>query len=131
MTSRTLEDIKDEQRKQKGTFYYPALAVPLDREKQYVCPQGQLEASRNFIMNCESILLLGFSGLDRDVLHLLGAAEKVLRVRVVDRDRASAMEVWRRLAGSFPTLSKPEIYPKGFSDFVSSGEAEKFLGLTA
>ncbi len=122
---------QDEQRCRERRWFYPALAIPLGQEKNNVCLNSQIDSSREFIRDCHAFLILGYSGLDLDLLHLLGAAEKVLCVTVVDRDRNAAMDVWKRLAGSFPTLSKPEIYPKGFSDFVSSGEAEKFLGLTA
>jgi hypothetical protein len=132
---RMLKGHQDDYRKVARNFFYPALAVPLDKEKQYISPPEHVECSRDFIRTCQAFLILGFSGLDADVLELLSVAEKPVRVKVVDKDRNAATEVLRRVAVRSPSFGQsPPVdlrnasFSGGFEAFVSSGEAERFLG---
>lgn len=52
-------------------LFYPVLAIPVDRQKAYVCPSAHVEALNAFLPSCRTVLAIGTSGTDRDLLQLL------------------------------------------------------------
>ena len=133
---RVLRGHQDEQRTAGGLFHFPCLAVPLDRKKQFACPTEQVEKAREFIRDCAAFLILGYSGLDLDVLELLGVAREVRAVKVVDESKEGGLQVLKRIAAANPLFGQippvnlgDAISERGFEQFMSSGESERFFDL--
>jgi len=55
---------------------YPILTAPLAGKNinDSVCPKSHLDAAREFLKDCNKFLIIGCSGLDDDLIHLLNSS---------------------------------------------------------
>jgi hypothetical protein len=70
--------------------YYPALSVPLGAEDEIVCPESHVTAARERLGSANGInlLVIGYSGLDKEVLRLLReSGAKVQSLLIAKRRR--------------------------------------------
>ncbi len=124
---------KDSARMLNGVFHYPALAVPLEGQKESVCPVAHIAFAKEFLRDCIAFLFIGFSGLDQDVLNLLSAVDRVQSLMVVCEDRKGALTTYNRITSTnrnFQTFPAPEAgatFEKGFAAFVDNRELDRFL----
>ena len=107
---------------------FPALAIPLIAKSTFECPKEHQDTLRDCIPAVSKILVIGWRGAEQHFLQLLSGLNGKRKIPglVVAGDRGQASEVIVRLsrASDLITWSASE---GGFSDFVTSGEADRFL----
>jgi len=135
-TFEVLGGYQESVRYDREAFHYPALAVPVEGKTGFVCPQEHLARTREFLASCTNFLVIGFGGLDKDLLDLLGLAPVVHSLLVVCGNAEASLATVKRL--SEPMRLGPKVgvyrplesygYPGGFSHFIDSGALARFLG---
>lgn len=123
---------------QDAKHWYPVLTAPLagKDESSLVCPPEHEEALREFVRNCEKILIIGNSGTDDDLMALLTMDLTQPRVvYVVGQSKSDASEIAgnfkrnvesiKRIHGS--VFMEPA---RGARDFISGERLEDFAALT-
>jgi len=112
----------------EGILVFPALAIPLIAKAQFECPKAHESVLRDSIPLVSKILVIGWRGAERHFLELLSGlsgSKKIPGLVVAgDRGRASEVIVGLSRASDRITWSASD---GGFSDFVTSGEADRFL----
>lgn len=116
---------------ESGEFYYPALAVPVGKADELVCPPAHVRFLKNKLDETDGahLLVIGYSGYDREVLRLfLDSGVHVLSLHVVNENHSAANEVASRLGPSFgigvPTDSSCDV---PFREFVQSDRIERYI----
>jgi hypothetical protein len=119
-----------------GGMAYPILTAPLAGKgvADMVCPQSHIEYAKSFLKDCSRFMVIGTSGLDDDLLELLGESIHVdlPLTQFVAGDRKAAAEVCARFranVSSFGNVTDPPgglLFESGFRDFTDSGAAESF-----
>jgi hypothetical protein len=121
----------NEMRYNDNRLYYPAVSAPLGSDDELVCPephvrflQGKLKSLREL-----SLLVVGYSGLDREVLDLLRASNSSLRsLAVVAESKESADLTAARVMDQFDSVSAPpELYAEGFSTWAQAGALDEYF----
>jgi hypothetical protein len=106
----------------------PALAIPLVAKMAFECPKAHEDALRDCIPAVSKVLVIGWRGAEQHFLQLLSGLSggKKIPGLVVAGNRGTASEVIVGLSRATDriTWSASE---SGFSDFVTSGEADRFL----
>jgi hypothetical protein len=114
-------------RKSEDGYLYPEVAVPVEREKVFVCPPSHTALADEFIQRCGNFLLIGFSARDADLLRLLNGMPARSHVTIVGRGDSS--EIFRRICSfdrSFETKELSTLFwDEGFSTYVDSSELER------
>lgn len=119
---------------QAKTLYYPALSVPLGEADELVCPAAHVEHVTRRLRELDGInvLVIGYSGLDKEVLSLLAESDNALRSLLVvsdSRDRAeTTAEIIKRQFGS--TLAA-DFVTDGFKELVATGRLAAWLDRVA
>jgi SIR2-like domain len=110
-------------------YLYPQLIVPTDKPKAYVCPLEYADQARNFVQDCESFLVIGFSGRDQDLLDLLHNARRDARWFIVGSGDAGAIFARFTSGGAAGNTSRMEwtLYDRGFARFVDDGSLGQLL----
>jgi hypothetical protein len=112
----------------QGAYVFPALAIPLVTKLDFECPRAHRELLHECIPLVSKILVIGWRGAEKHFLTLLSALDGSRRIPGLvvagDRGRASEVIVGLARASDRVTWSASE---GGFSDFVTSGEADSFL----
>ena len=107
---------------------FPALAIPLIAKSTFECPKEHQDTLRDCIAEVTKLLVIGWRGAEQHFLQLLSGLSgnrKIPGLVVAgDRGRASEVIVGLSRASDRITWSASE---GGFSDFVTSGEADRFL----
>ncbi len=109
---------------------YPVLGVPIDDESKTICDALHLEHLNKFLNECQDFLVVGFSGIDKDVLDLLDKKQngfrKVVIVTKTEKGSRDAVmnfmsygELSQKLQGSLDPFSG------GFSRFLDERKFEK------
>ena len=114
-------------------YYYPVLTAPLAGkvETDMVCPQSHIDEARRFLADCRKFLIIGTSGLDEDLLRLLGGAvpKPPALVHLVTEDSQVSATVWDRFARirTFASILEPPLaYSSGFRTYLTSPDFERF-----
>ncbi len=117
----------------KTKLLYPAISVPVKNESKMSCRKEHLSALRAHLDLCQNFLIIGYSGIDVDVLDLLakkkGGFGKVL---VISKDKEQSSEVIGRIM-SYQDLGQKlqtHIEPYdgyGFSEFLYSKKMDSFI----
>jgi len=111
-----------------GTTVFPALAIPLVTKMAFECPKAHQGVLRDCIPGVSKILVIGWRGAEQHFVELLSSlsgSRKIPGLVVAgDRGRASEVIVELSRASDRITWSASD---GGFSDFVTSGEADRFL----
>jgi hypothetical protein len=112
----------------QGMSVFPALAIPLVAKSDFECPKAHQEALQECIPAVPKILVIGWRGAEKHFLELLSKLDGKTKIPGLvvagDRGRASEVIVGLSRASDRITWSASE---GGFSDFVTSGEADRFL----
>jgi len=113
-----------------GRPAFPAIAIPVEREKNFECPPDLLEELRALLPQTTRVLVIGWRATEEHFLDLLKAHLKPgIRLHVVAGGAKDAEEaqvrICRALINSRPSHSSAS--DEGFSDFILSGKVEKFL----
>ena len=109
-------------------FHYPSLAVPVDDDYPPVCPGEHLEVTKQFLRDCENVLVVGARGKDADLLELLtDSTMKCSNLAVVAGSTEEAQETveYLRQATAY-TGSEPLQFGRGFTRFLDTGAFDDF-----
>jgi hypothetical protein len=113
-------------------LYFPAIAVPLGPADEILCPPDHVEHVREVQRNAPeglNILVIGYSGIDQEVLSLLAwGGRQVASLLVVNGNREggwATVETFSRELGFAPT--EEMVFPGGFTDFAQTDAMETFL----
>ena len=115
------------------TLYYPALALPLGEEDELVCPDEHVEEARTRLARMDglNILVLGYSGIDTEVLRLLAeAGQKVKTLRIVNGDFEMGQLTLDRISSALRLdvgSDRSSIFAGGFTDAVTTGDLQKWV----
>jgi len=113
-------------------IYYPALSMPLGSEDELVCDVDHVGVARSRLGSDDGIhlLVIGYSGLDQEVMKLLRDSGTKLRSLLVanGNEEASfrAAEAIQQAVGGF-NLREDNIFAGGFTDLVATGKLNDFL----
>lgn len=83
-----------------STSRYPALALPMGAKDELVLPPSHLDAFQRLLARASQIdlLVLGYSGIDTEVLDLIKTAPcEIRRLTVVNANGGAGLEVFDRL----------------------------------
>jgi hypothetical protein len=115
-----------------GDLYYPALVAPLGSADEIVCPEAHVEwireAQRNSPLGL-SILVLGYSGLDQQLLELLAWGQRpVTKLCVVNGTSDASYTTVQILAERLRFEPTSEMaFNGGFDDFAQSEALTRFI----
>ncbi|MGB6404453.1 MAG: hypothetical protein WBF26_16565 [Candidatus Sulfotelmatobacter sp.] len=56
---------------ENGTFGYPALAIPVEKKSEFVCPAEHLRALADFLPNVTKIITIGWRATEQNFLAML------------------------------------------------------------
>ena len=114
-----------------GDLYYPALSVPVGEEDELVCPASHVEFLRGKLKasSALSLLLIGYSGNDREVLSLIRRSGRTVEaLTIVDQDLSGAEAVADRLRRHHGVVSEyTECFDGDFDKWVERGELGRFV----
>jgi len=84
------------------SFYFPAIAIPLEGKLSFVCPQNHVKQAQEIINNSSDFLFIGFSGKDPHLIDLFKNVKSVSKLRVIcgaydDEENASAFYLLKLL----------------------------------
>jgi len=112
---------------------YPAISVPIG-ESKLNCWSDHIEILKEHLNQCQNYLIIGFSGYDRDILHMLDEKEggfgKVLFVSSSEENARAAQEKFMIFGELGDKLNgHADVYPgNGFDEFVRiSNGLNKYL----
>ncbi|MBI2878931.1 MAG: hypothetical protein HYY19_04325 [Candidatus Rokubacteria bacterium] len=106
---------------------FPAIAVPMKEKARFECPPAHLEKLKAVLPRVDRILVIGWRAQERHFLDMLreSLTGRVRGMIVSGRRRSDAEEVSDRLSECAP--GDYAISKGGFSDFVTTDEADSFL----
>lgn len=110
---------------------YPCLSVPLGEEDELACPSEHTAylIDRMQLAQGLHLLVIGYSAIDREVLHLIGQTDTRIRTTaIINRDKIAATEVYQRLDAQLRRdLGATFIYERSFNDFVQQDGWDRYL----
>lgn len=116
----------------KGAFphsFYPAISVPLG-EYEYTC-QEHISAIIPDLNNTVSVLCIGFSALDSDILDLIkDNIPAIKKLGIVNGSHNDCIDTFYRIketCGNVTAEEQESTFEGGFSQFLSSGIISKWL----
>ena len=129
-----LSDLQKYQRTPEGYTLFPALALPVKREKNFICPRQHLEKAEKFFAECKNFLFVGFSGVDPHVLRLFNRASAIERLTIVNGTRDAGEKLFNSLCSANKEFgsthlwrSKPLILDGGFRTFMESANLDAIM----
>jgi hypothetical protein len=106
-------------------LYYPALSVPIGPDTQLLnCPKFHLDALRERLRrmgNTICVLVVGFSGLDVEVIDLL--AEEGRSIRKLSINDPDPETIHGRFSDHRIVVTEPEYLPGRFAKWAQSGNS--------
>jgi hypothetical protein len=113
-----------------GEVMFPAIAIPLERKRDFECPKAHLDALDDALVRCRKILVVGWRATDAPFRNLLKERLTIGQVEAltVAGNALEAQEVARRLEDSGVKRGAAHCFNGiGFTDFVVTRAAEDFL----
>jgi hypothetical protein len=118
-----------------GKVGFPALAIPVEKKSEFVCPPAHLEALANLISRVTKIIAIGWRATERHFLEMLTNRLMGLQgdvdLMVVSGDENGVKETVNNLAiGSVKSERKRALRSDGFSGLMNQsgrGHLESFL----
>ncbi len=108
------------------TLYYPALSAPLGAEDELSCPESHVESLRTELgeIGDLDVLVIGYSGLDKEVLKLVrdnagGIRSLLVANRSEEASFAAATTFGNLWEGR--RITEDSLFPGGFTELVSTG----------
>lgn len=103
---------------------FPAIAVPVQKKQAFECPDEHLAMLRTSMGQVTKLLIVGWRGNDQHFVELLrGLPPQQISVMIVAENQRAAEEISVRLK----LHARWYLAVGGFSNFVTSGEADEFL----
>jgi len=115
----------------EGFPLFPPLAIPMERKNDFVCPAGHLEQLRSCIPKVTKLLMIGWHATDAPFIQLLIQNQPVqpMSLHVVCGAPSEGKEVVSRIVADGLRVKDVESDYSGFSKFIRTGAAQKFLQL--
>ena len=114
------------------SYYFPAIAIPVQKKRDYECPSEHLDALRDFIPKAKKLLVIGWRAMESHFLDLLrgepplrGGLLPGLKTLVVAGTDQGAKAVAATLVE--PIGVKADVFPGGFTRFIVEREVDNFL----
>lgn len=112
-------------------YPYPQIVIPADKPKDFACPSLHTERAKAFIKDCDSFVLIGFSGHDEDIASLLETMPSGSRLAIVGGGNTDAeatlQNICSRADGLTPEKLVKSFHNQGFANFVDGEELQKIL----
>lgn len=112
-----------------GGLALPALAIPTERGKEFICPSEHLERLKELLPKVTHVLVVGWRGMEehfRDVLRQYVKGQT--RLLVVSGSEESAKETALALLGTNNALRGDySVAGGGFTTFALSRDVETFI----
>ena len=131
--SDTYGKVKLDMHFENGTFGYPALAIPVEKKSEFVCPPGHLGALADVLPNVTKIITVGWRATEQHFLKMLKNPLTGLQgdvdLMVVAGTIQGATEIKTNLGlVNPPSGHKYNIIHDGFSGLIRGiGHLEEFL----
>ena len=114
-----------------GELHYPVLSVPVGQADELVCPRLHVEFLQERLAATQAlhILLIGYSGNDREVLALVRESGRHIKsLTIIDRGKQEALAVADRLRGEHGLGAEAlTAYDGTFDDWVASRRLSRFV----
>jgi hypothetical protein len=112
--------------------WHPAIAIPLDRSKTFVCPRSHLDRLNHDLEHVSRILIIGWRAAEQHFLNVLQARlpkNRPLSLCIVDKDDGAEATHWNLQAPmrQIITFDPVELHAGGFSEFVRQGKVLEWL----
>lgn len=110
-----------------GTALFPAIAIPVETKKTYECPDDHLACLEGYLPKIKKILIIGWRGAEQ---HFLALLKKTMRERIPTYIVAGGKKEGNDVIENIEMAGirgVRTVFPGGFSEFIISREAEKFL----
>lgn len=134
---RTSPGIRERRIGADNVLYYPALSAPLGERDEIVCPQQHLEHLRTRLGHWETldVLVIGYSGLDQEVLGLLREPGRPIRsLTVVNGSEGAGVDAAMKIQAAVSveerfdgTGESIECWDLGFDEFVRQGLLDTYV----
>lgn len=113
-----------------GRPAFPAIAIPVEREKNFECPPTMIEELKELLPRTSKVLVIGWRATEQHFLDLLKThLRRGVHLHVVARDLIDAedarVRICRALTNNPPAHSS--VSDEGFTSFILSRKAEEFL----
>jgi len=110
-------------------YLYPQMVVPVDRPKEFVCPQSHTSRANSFMQACQNFLLIGFSAHDGDILRLLEGIPRLSKLWIVSKGDGG--EILNRMRSCIPGFVQKDLVTvvcdDGFSSYVDGVEFARLV----
>lgn len=111
--------------------FYPALSVPMGAADEMNCPESHVRFLSEALRGAEGVhvLVIGYSGNDREVLALLkGSAASVRSLTVVNHEREAALATMGvlRSEADIPTVPG-EPYDGDFDSYMQGSDFDRYV----
>jgi len=108
---------------------FPAVAIPLEKKQDYVCPPSHMEVLKECMSKADKLLVIGWKGADENFLELLSKGlKRGIPKMVVSSGKDSAEKVKSTLQRFGIDGANWLLGEKGFTNEVRSGSIEAFVG---
>lgn len=92
---------------------------------------SQLIQARAFLNSCANLLFIGFSGHDGGIISLLETIPRGSRLMIVGMGDQDGQKIFHRMCSRTSDIGRKKLvaafYNAGFSEFIRSGELERYL----
>jgi hypothetical protein len=111
----------------EGRPAFPAIAIPVEKDKNFECPPNLLEELKALLPQTTRVLVIGWRATEQHFLDLLRTHLKPgIRLSVVAKGE-DAEKAGVRICRALVNPSYKGLSDEGFSGFILSGLAERFL----
>lgn len=109
--------------------FYPALSVPVEGKYEYNCPKAHIEALVAFLPTCRTVIAIGTSGKDQDMLDLLsnnlGEVEKFfvvsMKANPVGETVVPPQDLFASKVEQLAAAPIKKFQDRGFTSFLLAG----------
>jgi hypothetical protein len=118
-----------------GQVWHPAIAIPVDRTKTFVCPDQHLARLTEDLKAVSHMLVIGWRASEAHFLDLMNKnlrSDPPIDLCIVDKDMGavSAQESLQRALGA-DRFAPVELHRDGFSAFVRDDRSDEWLSAAA
>jgi hypothetical protein len=115
-----------------GRLYYPALSAPLGSEDELVCPESHIAFLKERLERYDglNLLVIGYSGLDRELRRLLTeSGNEVRSLMIVNGTEQAGNDASHRLLEGLTVRAgaTTQVFLGGFNDFAASASLPDYF----
>lgn len=113
-----------------GKAIYPQITIPLEGKYDLLCPEEHVRLAKEFVAECGTFCVIGSSLKDDDVVNDIIKAslrKSVEALVAVTGDEGTGNEKFVEGARACFGRTPDRVHREGFSRFIQTGEAGRFL----